>query len=193
MPCCICATTGFDVLKNPLHQGWGDGLPSGRSTLLAEAQKAVVRVEVVDGQAEKSTAATSGFDQDAHDQRVQWPVIACRRGNAADVEDMFESQCMSGASGRARSSDLCGWVVERVDQPVVFEPSRVGDRFGMSRVSVRRVVRVRTLIVGAGLQLLEYRRDLRVDRSPGDASTCGDGTIRVLSSNQDGDLELGFR
>jgi hypothetical protein len=65
-------------------------LPSGRSALLAEAEKAVVLVEVIDGQAEKSAAAAGGFDQDAHDQRIQWPVIACCGGNAADVEDMFE-------------------------------------------------------------------------------------------------------
>ncbi|MFE7745962.1 hypothetical protein [Nocardia sp. NPDC057455] len=120
MPRGICATTSFDVVEDFLHQGWRDGLPSGCPALLAEVEKAVVLVEIIDLQAEKSAAATGGFDRNPHDQRIQWPVIACRGGNAADVEDMFDGKCVSGAPGQARSSDFRGWVVERVDQPVMF-------------------------------------------------------------------------
>lgn len=114
------ATTGFDVLEDPFHQGWRDGLPSDGSALLSKADKAVVGVEVIDGQAEQSATATSRFDQDAHDQRIQWTIIASRCGNTADVADMVERERVSRASGLARSSDFRGRVVEWVNQPVEF-------------------------------------------------------------------------
>nr|WP_280294675.1 hypothetical protein [Nocardia abscessus] len=88
------SAAGFDVIEDALHQSGGDGLPSCRASLLVESHQAVCGVEVVDGEAEQTATAAGGFDEQPQHQRVEWTVVSCRRGDASEVVDLLERQCV---------------------------------------------------------------------------------------------------